>query len=201
MQDAREVERDDALVARVEEWAWNAIVVLFYLPVANGALLYLWWTGGDYALVVRTLGTHAARDLSLGLASGLALALAGRIVAVRTAFGRRMAAVLGRTLGRPSWAACVVVAAASAVGEELLFRGVIQERLGLAAGVLAFAAAHVPWERDLVPWPAMALVSGLVLGLLYAHTGAVLAPVVAHFVVNLVGLRWLTASASTGSAT
>ena len=193
----------DRLLEKVEEWTWNGMVVLFYLPVANGAIAYLWWTGGEYAMRVRTLGTRPERDVPLGVAVGLLLVVATRLAAAGLPPLRRMAAALGESLGRPSWPTAALIALASAVGEELLFRGVIQDRLGLFPALLAFAAAHVPWARELWPWPLTALVAGLVFGTLYDATGAVLAPAVAHFVVNLLSLRWaatLSASTTTGSA-
>jgi membrane protease YdiL (CAAX protease family) len=192
----------------LEEWAWNALVVMFYLPVANGAILYLWWTDGPFAVRAHTLGFQPLRDAAVGLAVGLALFTIQAALTPRVPALRGLAQGLGEAIGRPGWIGCLLVAGASALGEELLFRGVIQERLGLAVGVVAFALAHVPWERRMLPWPLLALGSGLVLGLLYERTGAVVAPFVAHLAVNLLGLRWIgqrygriSASASTGSAT
>ncbi|MEO0605306.1 MAG: hypothetical protein AAF211_28005, partial [Myxococcota bacterium] len=40
----------------VEEWTYNLVVLSFYLPVVAGSLLYLFFTGGEYAVVSRTLG-------------------------------------------------------------------------------------------------------------------------------------------------
>lgn len=179
-------------VDRVEEWVWNAMVVLFYLPVALGSLLYLGVTGGEYALVNRTLGAEPWLGLALGLVSGLGMVGITRLVVPRLGAARRLAQALGRITGPLSFGSCLLVATFSALGEELLFRAVIQERLGLAAGVLLFAMAHVPLERALWPWPLFAVAAGLVLGGLYAVTGAVLAPAVAHGVVNLLNLRHLS---------
>jgi uncharacterized protein len=198
----------DVKVDWLEEWSWNALVVLFYLPVANGAVLYVWWTDGEFAVRAHTIGFEPWRDAGVGLVAGLLLFALWVGLAPRVAVLRGLAQGLGEAIGRPSWAGCLVVAACSALGEELLFRGVIQERLGLVAALLAFAAAHVPWERRMAPWPFVALASGVALGLLYARTGALVAPFVAHLVVNLFGLRWIgqrygriSASASTDSAT
>ena len=186
-----EPERDGALLEWLEEWAWNALVVMFYLPVANGAVLYLWWTDGDFAALAHTVGLHPLRDAGIGLLVGLLMFTIWVLLTPRVPALRGLAQGLGEAMGRPSWAGCLMVAAASALGEEMLFRGVIQERLGLAVGVLTFAAAHVPWERRMAPWPVVALISGIVLGVLYARTGAVMSSFVAHMVVNLLALRWI----------
>jgi membrane protease YdiL (CAAX protease family) len=191
----------------LEEWSWHALVVMFYLPVANGAVVYLWWADGPFALRAHTIGFQPAADAALGVAVGLALFAAWAALTPVVPWLRGLAEGLGQALGRPSWIGCLAVAVASAAGEELLFRAVIQERLGLAVGVAAFAAAHVPWERRMAPWPLLAVGSGVVLGLLYGRTGAVVAPVFAHLVLNFLALRWIgrrygrvSAPASTGSA-
>jgi membrane protease YdiL (CAAX protease family) len=85
--------------------------------------------------------------------------------------------------------ACEVIAASSSIGEELLFRAVLQDRLGIGIATALFALAHFPAERDLWPWPVVALPMGLLFGGLYEWTGAALAPIVAHAVINLLNLR------------
>jgi membrane protease YdiL (CAAX protease family) len=88
-----------------------------------------------------------------------------------------------------------VVALAAGVGEELLFRGVLQPALAVhippAAAVVAigllFGAVH--WLT-----PAYALLAGLVgiyLGALYAVSGNLLAPITAHALYDFVALTLL----------
>ena len=175
----------------IEDIALDALTVLFYLPVALGSLLYLFWSGGEFALWVRTLGEHPLRDVAAGAAVGLVFVLVSQRTAPLTGVGARMTAALGRMIGRRSWASCLAMAAASAVGEELLFRAVLQERLGIVIATGLFALAHFPAERALWPWPLLALPTGLAFGGLYEWTGAALAPVVAHGVINLLNLRFV----------
>jgi uncharacterized protein len=175
---------------QIEEWALNALVVLFYLPVALGSLLFLFWSGGEFALWVRTLGEHPLRDVLVGALVGVGLVAVSRLF-VLLGPGRRMADALGRVIGRPSLGTCLVLAASSAIGEELLFRAVLQPRLGVALATALFALAHLPYERDLWPWPLLAVAMGLALAGLYEWSGATLAPIVAHGVLNAANLRWL----------
>jgi membrane protease YdiL (CAAX protease family) len=185
--------RDRDLVGRdpMEDLALDALTVLFYLPVALGCLLYLFWSGGEFALFVRTLGEHPVRDVIAGCAVGLGVVAVSQGLTPWTAVGRRMARALGRMIGPRTWASCLLIAAASSVGEELLFRAVLQQRLGLALATILFALAHFPAERDLWPWPLMALPMGLAFGGLYEWSGAALAPIVAHGVINLLNLRFV----------
>jgi membrane protease YdiL (CAAX protease family) len=85
------------------------------------------------------------------------------------------------------------------VGEELLFRGAMLPALrahyGAVAAVaitsVAFGLLHVPWSRRMLPWTLMATAMGVVFALLYLVTGEVLAPVMAHAVVNYENLGFL----------
>ena len=175
----------------LEEWVWNALVVLFYLPVALGCLLYLIWTDGLFVIHRQILGPTPLADATLGLAVALPIVGLSRQITPRFVLTRRLARALARATGALGWPSCLLIAASSAVGEELLFRAVIQERLGIGVGVILFAAAHVPLERDLLLYPVFALGAGAILGGLYHATEATMAPIACHFVVNLLNLRWI----------
>lgn len=177
--------------AAPSDWAWNLLVVATYLPVALGALGFIGLTQGPDELLRRLVGEAIPRDLALGLAPAVAIIAASRWITPRWERARRMERALARTLGPLSWKTCVILALASSVGEELLFRGVLQPWMGLIPASLLFAVVHVPVDRDLALWPTFALGAGLVLGGLYAATGALLAPIVCHFTINVVNLRHL----------
>ncbi len=88
-------------------------------------------------------------------------------------------------------AAIAGLAIASGVAEELLFRGAMQGSLGWALTTIFFGIAHVPPSRSLIPWTLSALVVGAGFGALYLVTGELLAPVVAHVVINHENLHFL----------
>lgn len=163
--------------------------------MAAGAALWLGWSLGPAGLARRLVGEAPARDLLLGVTVGLVVVAASRWATPRFGWSRRLARAMARALGPLPLATCAVVAAFSAVGEELLFRGVLQPWLGWLPATALFAAAHVPTERDLAPWPLFALGAGLLLAGLFELTSALLAPVACHFVVNLLNLRALGAPA------
>ena len=140
-----------------------------------------------------------------GLAAGIAATaplLLGLWWCRRTRFGpiTRLVAFVEERIA-PLFAGCrpaelALVALAAGVGEELLFRGVLQPALAahvppgwavLAVGLL-FGAVH--WLT-----PTYALLAGLVgtyLGALYAASGNLLAPIVAHALYDFVALVVLT---------
>jgi membrane protease YdiL (CAAX protease family) len=91
------------------------------------------------------------------------------------------------------------VAAMAGLGEELLFRGVIQASLGrwlnpwagMVLASLIFGFMH-PMSRDYV---MLATLMGAYLGWLLIATGNLLAPVVAHGLYDFLALAYLTRSA------
>nr|WP_239056945.1 CPBP family intramembrane glutamic endopeptidase [Wenzhouxiangella limi] len=93
-----------------------------------------------------------------------------------------------------------MVALLAGVGEELLFRGVIQGGLdgvigpwpALALASLLFGAMHALSRAYFV----LATVMGLYMGLVYLWTGNLLIPILIHFLYDWVVLRYYLASRS-----
>jgi membrane protease YdiL (CAAX protease family) len=132
------------------------------------------------------------RDPLVGLlAAGVVIALSELLTAT-TRWGEALARALAELLGPLSLRDCVVLAAASGVAEEALFRGALQPLLGLVGASLLFGVAHFVPRRELLPWMLFSLAAGFGLGWLYELTGNLVAPVVAHAGVNAVNLRRLT---------
>jgi membrane protease YdiL (CAAX protease family) len=74
-----------------------------------------------------------------------------------------------------------LVSVAAGVGEEVLFRGALQPRLGIGLSAALFALAHVQYQ---VPGILMIFVVGLTLGLLRRRTSTTFA-VIVHVVYDL----------------
>ena len=83
----------------------------------------------------------------------------------------------------------LVIAIVSALGEEILFRGALQPLVGPWLAAAIFGAAHLPIDRNFAAWPLFAFAAGLALGYSATASGSLVAPIVAHFVVNWVHLR------------
>lgn len=143
-------------------------------------------------------GIDWAGDALVGaLAAGVVVCLSALLTA-STRWGEDLARALAEILGPLSTRSCLLLAAASGVAEEALFRGALQPLLGLTVASVLFGLAHLVPRRELLPWTAFTLAAGFGLGALYAFTGNLLAPVVAHAGVNAVNLRLLTARARSG---
>ena len=101
---------------------------------------------------------------------------------------RDLRAVLGPLAGTE----ILVLAVASAVGEEIFFRGALLPVVGLWASSAIFALLHIGPKARFLPWTFSSLVAGAVFGQLFLWAGDLSGPVVAHFTVNLLNLRYLS---------
>jgi len=171
------------------------LAFLFYGALLGASLL---WAGlAQRSLIFASAeaaqrGLAPARDAALGaLAAGVVVWLS-RVFTQRTAWGEALARALAEVLGRLTLAECWLLAAVSGVAEEAFFRGAVQPHLGLVATSLLFALAHFAPRRDLLPWTGFSLIAGFLLGSLFEVTGNLVAPVVAHALVNGVNLRFLS---------
>lgn len=165
------------------------VVVTIYGSIALGCVAWLSWRGGYGLILSRVVGSNPILDVAFGVAVGLVIVAATRLLTPQLAPLRRMELALAQTIGPMSRPTALVVAAFSAWGEELLFRAVIQPVAGLMVASVLFAVVHVPFERALWLWPVFAFGMGLLLGGLFDWTGAVLAPMTVHLVVNYLNLR------------
>ncbi len=101
----------------------------------------------------------------------------------------------------------VAVAVFSGLAEEALIRALLQPWIGLVAAAVLFALLHIVPDRRLWAWPVIALVLGLMFGLIFERWGYP-AAALAHIVVNMVSLLRLrrkvsvtsTAGSDSGSA-
>ncbi len=89
----------------------------------------------------------------------------------------------------------VILALASSIGEELLFRGALLPWMGIWLQAVVFALLHVGPGKRFLPWTVSALVLGIAFGWLAAWTGSLGAPIAAHFAINFFNLRHIVKTA------
>ena len=173
----------------------------FYLVLAVAGLV---WIGLRRGAISPGLFFDPAtwwRDLAAGLgmaASLLALWAAGRRwLAAARELERRVAEMLGPI----ERAEALGLAFLSGVGEEIFFRGAVQQAWGWLVAAALFAVLHTGPGRALKLWTVFAALAGLALGAVTLATGNLLAAIVAHFLVNAVGLSRVGAMAAEIPAT
>lgn len=86
-----------------------------------------------------------------------------------------------------SWEDIVLISVMSGLAEEILFRGWLQTSLGLIPASILFGLVHV-WGREGIGYGLYATGLGAALGGLFALTGNLWTPILAHAVNNLLGL-------------
>lgn len=132
---------------------------------------------------------------AIGLAVGLLVVLLSRLAVTRFAWARMLHRDFRGLLGPLSLKEIAILAAASSVGEELLFRGALQPWIGLWPSAIVFAMLHVgPGQRFVrfLPWTISALAMGVVFGYLFVWTGNLGGAIVAHFTINYLNLQHIT---------
>ena len=98
--------------------------------------------------------------------------------------------LLGPLTGRE----IAILALASSIGEELLFRGALLSWLGIWIQALVFALLHVGPKKRFIPWTISAFVLGVGFGELAIRTGNLGAPIAAHFMINFLNLKFIVRS-------
>ena len=160
----------------------------FYGLLTAAGLGWMAWRGDDLVSVL--LGPSGRRivAIELGVVVGLLSVAATQMLAGAWGWVARLEREIVALMGPLTAPKILCVAVLSGVGEEVFFRGAMQPALGLVATSLLFGVAHTGISRELAGWAIFAAVMGLVLGGLFLATGGLLAPIVAHGVVNGVHL-------------
>lgn len=168
--------------------------------VTEGALAVAAWAAA-WALGITILWGDPPRDLAIGTAAAVVLASinftiltrapSGWIVdGVRAVYHEVLVPVFG-TLDLPG---IVIIGIAAGVGEEWLFRGVLQPLVGLPLASVLFGLAHMGGRRMLA-FAVWAAAMGAALGGVAIVTGGLTAPMVAHGLYDMLALAYLRRSA------
>lgn len=135
------------------------------------------------------LGDSAWESLLFGAVAAIATISLGLLTyRVIPVFKRLADELAPRLLDGASYFGLVLVAVFSGVGEEVFFRGVLQEEIGLVAASVIFGLVHVGPDRRYLVWTGWAVLAGFLFGFLYEATGGLLAPMAAHVLHNAVTL-------------
>jgi membrane protease YdiL (CAAX protease family) len=178
-------------------------IVFLGVSFEGGLGLLAWGVGQALGWDPTTTWAGNRRDAGLGLLSTLPLfglfagclrSRWGPLMRIREFFEETVRPLLGDL----SSGELALLALAAGLGEELLFRGLIQgslaNRLGtwpaLALSSVLFGLAH-PITRAYI---VLAAIMGTYLGTLWILTGNILVPIVAHATYDFVALVWLLKS-------
>jgi uncharacterized protein len=168
------------------------LIILLYGALSVLAFAIGAWRGD---LDLYRLDGSSARWLlispALGIATGLALVGLSRLSIRWWRWARRLHTDFRAILGPLSGTEILILAVASSVGEELLFRGALLPWLGVTTQAVIFALLHIGPGPRFLPWTASALVIGLLFGWMVELTGDLGGPIACHFVINYLNLRYI----------
>jgi membrane protease YdiL (CAAX protease family) len=125
----------------------------------------------------------------VGFAAGLGVVGMTRVATRHFQWARELHSSFRDLLGPLTGYEIVILALASSIGEELLFRGALLPWMGIWLQAIVFALLHVGPGRRFLPWTLSAFVLGVAFGGLAEWTGSLGAPIAAHFAINFLNLR------------
>jgi membrane protease YdiL (CAAX protease family) len=167
-------------------------VVVLYGGLATAGLLWSLLRG--HPVVWRVEGRDDAQVLAgaaAGLLMGLGLVFVWRLAVHRFDWARALHRDFSARLRPLTDRECLVLAGASAVGEEVFFRGALLPAVGLVWSNVVFALLHIGPRLRYLPWTVSSFLTGIMFGQLFLWSGDLMGAVVAHFTVNFLNLRHL----------
>lgn len=175
---------------------WGRFALAYaFLGVLSAVVAVVLRSGSPFAhpTPLLTLADPARHTYSvmMGLTVGALIVLSTRVTVARFEWARRLHSELRPIARVMTTQGIVVLALLSALGEELLFRGLLQPWVGIILQALAFGSLHQVRGPSRYVWMTWATAVGLVLGAIFQVTGSLLGPIAAHALVNGLNLAYL----------
>ena len=170
-------------------------IYAFLGVVAGGSVILLRGNPLEYPepwIELSPLASHSYSAL-VGVTLGIGLAVITPLLVARTKWAKTLQDELRPWAQGLSGHAIFWLALLSSFAEELLFRSLLQPTTNLWVGAISFGLLHqVPGPARWI-WVTWATIMGVVLGSLYAATGSLVGPLLAHALLNGMNLRHLRA--------
>ena len=171
------------------------VILTAYLAVGAAAGAGAIALGRDPLTCDGWLGLSGASATLVSLGCGVfvaALTVAGTPALVqRVAWARALHEALRPTVKGAGDGWLLAIAASSAAGEELLFRGLLVPVVGVVLSSLLFGALHQVRGEARWGWAAWATGMGLLFAIVFAATGSLAGPLLGHLAINAANLRFL----------
>ncbi len=164
--------------------------MVLYLPLAGVACLWSWLAAGTTPFshpepwLAAPYTTRFALSVLGGVGLGVMVVGLTQLLVRRAAWARDLHLEFRNLLGPLDAHTIAVLALCSGVAEEMFFRGAMLPALGLVLSSVIFGAVHVGPKRLFLPWTLWAFAMGLVFGVLFAATGVLWGPIIAHILIN-----------------
>jgi membrane protease YdiL (CAAX protease family) len=141
--------------------------------------------------MIATPLTATLTSALFGIATATIVVASTRFVVVRFAWAQRLHSELRPVAQDLTMGQIFLLAGLSSLGEEVLFRGLMTPTLGVIGSSVLFGLLHQVRGPSRWVWIIWAMAVGLALGTIFAATGSLVGPLLAHAVVNAVNLGYL----------
>jgi hypothetical protein len=155
-------------------------LILFYMALSASGILWIRWGNLD----ARFIGEGGTRGILFAICVGFTVFALSNMVTQKFEWAQKLERLFQEILTPMSLPTIFAISFFSAVGEEIFFRGAVQNQFGYIAASLLFGLVHFPVQKIMIPWTIAATVMGFVLGGLYLYAGNLLAPITLHFIIN-----------------
>ena len=168
---------------------WSRMLAFYILMLVLGVGAMV--LQGNWELLLPDSWSHWVSGAAIGLGIGLAVVGASRWAHGKWEWATQLTNEFRNLLGDVTPRQALIVAILSGLGEEVLFRGVLQPALGLWIAAAVFGLLHIGPNPRFLPWTAMAFAAGLGFGALVLWQGSLVPAIVAHVTINYLNLRFL----------
>ena len=162
----------------------------------QAALIGLSWWCATFFKLTPHWGTPL-RDAGIGVVAATGLALTNHYLLTRAPGNWIVSGirVVYRETIMPLFSqigpvSAIIIGTAAGIGEEWLFRGILQPLVGIVIASMLFGLAHVGSTR-MLPFGVWATGMGAIMGTLAMATGGLTAPIVAHGVYDILALEYI----------
>jgi hypothetical protein len=142
----------------------------------------------------------AGLSVSLGVAIAFGVVLATRYTVARFSWARQLHSELQPLACRLGEKQIVPIAIFSGLGEELFFRAFLTPTIGVLASCALFGVLHQIRGPSRWVWVGWATLVGASFAIVFAATGSILGPVLAHALINAINLTFLRTHVVTAAA-
>lgn len=91
-------------------------------------------------------------------------------------------------LGPITTGVAILLAVVAAIGEELLFRGVLQSYIGIGLTSALVLVLHISPDLRFTAWSLMACLNSAILGVVFEYTKSIYPGILIHMTLNLIFL-------------
>jgi hypothetical protein len=177
-----------SMAASVQALPISSALLSVSFPMS--VLLYLFgYRRASVRSVVSSLGLGVSRRTLLHLAMGVGIFFAMVLLEMLIAFisattgvqiNTNVSSIIGAA---PAWF-LVFTALVAPFDEEVLFRGFLVPRIGIAISALIFGILHLGYDSTFFVEVIAAVIFGLISGYAYRRTGSLYPSLLAHILVN-----------------